>query len=133
MKELDHLKERLCDEVRKINNQGELTTTSLQVANIVVDIIKDIMDISEKEMKMGYEDEGSYRGYYIQPYYQDGASHRGSYDRTNMRSNMNHYDSGYSRHTATDQMISKLEMMKQDASSQDKNAIQRCIDELRNQ
>ena len=142
MKELNCLKEMLCDEVRKINNQGELNPTSLQIADMVVDIIKDITEINEKEMMSGYGDDGSYRnngsynrGYYIEPRYQNESPYMGSYNRggMNMRGGMNSYDNSYSRHTATDQMISKLEAMKQDASSQDKNAIQRCIDELKNQ
>ena len=33
----------------------------------------------------------------------------------------------------TDQMIDKLEMMMQDATSKDKATIQRCIEELKNQ
>lgn len=54
-----------------------------------------------------------------------------SYNRG--RNNGYGYDNGYSRHTATDQMINKLEMMMQDATSKDKATIQRCIEELKNQ
>ena len=54
------------------------------------------------------------------------------YDSYNHRNNSYGYDNGYSRHTATDQMINKLEMMMQDASSKDKATIQRCIEELKN-
>lgn len=132
MKELEHLKNMLCDEVRKINAQGELNPTTLEIADTVVDIIKDIMEISEKEGRMGYNDEGSYRGNYnynTRPpynYYDNG------YDSYNHRNNSYGYDNGYSRHTATDQMIDKLEMMMQDASSKDKATIQRCIEELKN-
>ena len=132
MKELEHLKNMLCDEVRKINAQGELNPTTLEIADTVVDIIKDIMEITEKEGRMGYNDEGSYRGNYnynTRPsynYYDNG------YDSYNHRNNSYGYDNGYSRHTATDQMIDKLEMMMQDASSKDKATIQRCIEELKN-
>ena len=120
MKELEHLKNMLCDEVRKINAQGELNPTTLGIADTVVDIIKDIMEISEKEEHMGYNDESSYRvGYNTRPSY-------------NHYNNSYGYDNGYSRHTATDQMINKLEMMMQDASSKDKAIIQRCIEELKN-
>ena len=130
MKELESLKDMLCDEVRKINSQGELNPTTLQVADTVVDIIKDIMEITEKEEQMGYNDEGSYRSGYNNSY--------NHYNRYNNNSSYNRgygnsygYDNGYSRHTAADQMINKLEMMMQDANSKDKATIQRCIEELR--
>ena len=137
MKELECLKDMLYDEVRKINSQGELNPTTLQVADTVVDIIKDIIDICEKEEKMGYNDEGSYRNNYGNSYNRMNPSYNyydnsyGSYNRG--RENSYGYDNGYSRHTATDQMIGKLEMMMQDATSKDKATIQRCIEELKNQ
>lgn len=133
MKELDNLKNMLCDEVRKINAQGELNPTTLEVADTVVDIIKDIYEIYEKEEKMGYNEEGSYRNNYGGSYNRMDSSYNhydnnyGSYNRNRN----NGYDNGYSRHTATDQMINKLEMMMQDATSKDKATIQRCIEELR--
>lgn len=137
MKELDNLKNMLCDEVRKINAQGELNPTTLEIADTVVDIIKDIMDICEKEERMGYDEEGSYRGgysnYRMNPsygYYDNGYN---SYNNRGGHNNSYGYDNGYSRHTATDQMINKLEMMLQDAASKDKATIQHCIDELKRQ
>lgn len=144
MKELEYLKEMLCDEVRKINSQGELTPTTLEIADTVVDIIKDIIEITEKEEKMGYGGEMSYRGEYNGSYRSPYTSYSNNWQDNNHSSWSNNYnsynngnnrgyDSGYSRHTATEQMIEKLEIMKQDASSsQDKSVIQRCIDELRN-
>ena len=137
MKELDCLKDMLCDEVKKINAQGELNPTTLQVADTVVDSIKDIMEIYEKEERMGYTDDSSYRNGYTNNYNHPVPTHNyydnnyGSYNRN--RNNSYGYDNGYSRHTATDQMIGKLEMMMQDATSKDKATIQRCIDELKNQ
>lgn len=137
MKELECLKDMLCDEVRKINSQGELNPTTLNIADTVVDIIKDIMEITEKEEQIGYSDEGSYRSGYnssynrMNPSYNHYDNNYGSYNRG--RGNSYGYDNGYSRHTATDQMIDKLEMMMQDATSKDKATIQRCIEELKNQ
>ena len=137
MKELDNLKNMLCDEVRKINAQGELNPTTLEIADTVVDIIKDIMDIREKEERMGYDEEGSYRGgysnYRMNPSYGYYDNDYNSYNNRGGRNNSYGYDNGYSRHTATDQMINKLEMMLQDATSKDKATIQHCIDELKRQ
>lgn len=137
MKELDCLKDMLCDEVRKINAQGELNPTTLEVADTVVDIIKDIMDICEKEERMGYDEESSYRGdysnYRMNPSYGYYDNSYNSYNNRGARNNSYGYDNGYSRHTATDQMVNKLEMMMQDATSKDKVTIQRCIDELKRQ
>lgn len=134
MRELDRLKDMLCDEVKKITAQGELNSTTLTIADTVVDIIKDIMEICEKEERMNYGEEGSYRNYYNN--YRMNPSYSGYYENNNSynnRSNSYGYDNGYSRHTATDQMVSKLEMMMQDATSKDKATIQRCIEELKHQ
>lgn len=134
MRELDRLKDMLCDEVKKITTQGELNSTTLAVADTVVDIIKDIMEICEKEERMNYGEEGSYRNYYNN--YRMNPSYNGYYENNNSYNNHNNsygYDNGYSRHTATDQMVSKLEMMMQDATSKDKATIQRCIEELKHQ
>lgn len=137
MKELECLKDMLCDEVRKINSQGELNPTTLNIADTVVDIIKDIMEITEKEGQMGYSDEGSYRSNYggsynhMNPSYNHYDNSYGSYNNRG-HGNSYGYDNGYSRHTATDQMIDKLEMMMQDANSKDKAIIQHCIEELKN-
>ena len=143
MRELDCLKEMLCDEVRKINSQGELTPATLEIADTVVDIIKDIMEINEKEEQMSYGGEMSYRGEYNGNYktpyvqhYDNYSSRSNNYNSYNNRNDWNNtsYDSGYSRHTITEKMINKLEMMMQDATSaQDRSVIQQCIDKLKNQ
>lgn len=138
MKEVNHLEEMICNEMRKINSQGELNPASLQVVNIVIDILKDIYEIKVMEQQLSYPEEGSYRnGYnnsYGNMYPNNGHSMgMGSYNSYGSGRNI-YYDNGYSRHTATDQMINKLEAMMQDASSsKDKNIIQHCIDELKNQ
>lgn len=138
MKELEYLQNTLCEEIRKINSQNELTPTTLEIADTVVDIIKDIMDIHEKEAKLNYGEEMSYRGEYNGSYRSPYTTysndwHNGNYNSYNYGRNNNLYDSSYSRHTATEQMIEKLETMKQDATAQNKAVIQRCIDELKNQ
>ena len=46
---------------------------------------------------------------------------------------MFNYMMGISYIYISDQMIDKLEMMMQDATSKDKATIQRCIEELKNQ
>lgn len=143
MKELDCLKNMLYNEVDKINSQGELTPTTLEIADTVIDIIKDIIDITQKEEQMGgYIEEGSYRNgynnrmypsydYYDNSYNNGSGSYNGRPRNNNNNYNNYGYDNGYSRHTATDQMIDKLEIMMQDATSKDKSVIQHCIDELK--
>lgn len=138
MKEVNHLEEMICGELRKINSQGELNPASLQVVNVVIDVLKDIYEIKVMEQQLAYPEEGSYRNGYDNSY-RNMYSNNGhlmdmnSYNSYGSGRNI-YYDNGYSRHTATDQMINKLEAMMQDASSsKDKNIIQHCIDELKNQ
>ena len=142
MKELYRLKEMLCDEIKQITEQGKLTSASLQAADTIVDVIKDIDTIEAMEQygDYDYDDEASYRrgmsrtnqNYRMNDNY---YNHPMNYDYSNrgMSYRNDYYDNGYSRHTATEKMINELEMMMKDAeTSKEKNTIQRCIDELKN-
>lgn len=62
MKELDYLKDMLCTEVKKITQQNDFTTSTLETAYKIVDMLKDIEEIQEKESHQ-YEKDGSY-GYW---------------------------------------------------------------------
>ena len=64
MKELDYLKDMLCTEVKKITQQNDFTTSTLETAYKIVDMLKDIEEIQEKESHQ-YEKDGSY-GYLLQ-------------------------------------------------------------------
>ena len=97
MKELDYLKDMLCTEVKKITQQNDFTTSTLETAYKIVDMLKDIEEIQEKEGHQ-YEKDGSY-GYWGVGYggrmpYND----RYSYGNNNMnmggRGNYA-YDDGY--------------------------------------
>ena len=86
----------------------------------------------------GSSNRGSYRGSYDGGSY-DGNSGRGSYDGrkgrdgdSDGRYSETSYNSGnYSRHSSTEQMMQKLHMMMNEASSEkERQAIQRCMEQL---
>lgn len=117
MHELYELKEKLCRELKKYNNE-EVTTNSLEVVDKLAHAVKNIDKIIEK-----YEEEegGSY-GYNSYNSYNYGNSNRGgrgnSYargrGRNARRDSMGRYasDSGYSRHG---DMVEQLREMMMDA------------------
>ena len=90
MKVFDRIKDMLCDELEEIAKKNELTSSSLEVIDKSIDIIKDITTIHAMEEEYGssnegYSREGGYsQGYYGRmPYYMydDGMMHDNSYAR----------------------------------------------------
>ena len=135
MKELDYLKDMLCNEVKKITQQNDFTTSTLETAYKIVDMIKDIDEIQSKEESHQYEKDGSY-GYWGMGYggrmpYND----RYSYGNNGMGMNGGNnygYDNGYSRMSSSDKMVNELQMMMEESNSaRDKAIIQRALDELK--
>ena len=111
MKELDYLKDMLCTEVKKITQQNDFTTSTLETAYKIVDMLKDIEEIQEKE------------------------GHQYSYGNNGMNNgggNSYGYDNGYSRMSSSDKMMHELQMMMDESTSaRDKSIIQRAMDELK--
>jgi len=119
MNELYELKEKLCRELKKYNNE-EVTTNSLEVTDKLAHAIKNIDKIIEK-----YEEEegGSYGYNSYEPMYR-GNSNRGnrgnSYNnsyargrgRNAKRDAMGRYssDSGYSRHGDVTEQLREMMM-----------------------
>ena len=134
MKELDYLKDMLCTEVKKITQQNDFTTSTLETAYKIVDMLKDIEEIQEKEGHQ-YEKDGSY-GYWGVGYggrmpYNDRYSY-GNNGMNNGGGNSYGYDNGYSRMSSSDKMMHELQMMMDEStSSRDKSIIQRAMDELK--
>lgn len=134
MKELDYLKDMLCTEVKKITQQNDFTTSTLETAYKIVDMLKDIEEIQEKESHQ-YEKDGSY-GYWGVGYggrmpYNDRYSY-GNSGMNNGGGNSYGYDNGYSRMSSSDKMMHELQMMMDESTSaRDKSIIQRAMDELK--
>lgn len=135
MKELDYLKDMLCAEIKKITQQNDFTTSTLETSYKIVDMLKDIEEIQEKESTHQYEKEGSY-GYWGVGYggrmpYNDRYSY-GNNGMNNGGGNSYGYDNGYSRMSSSDKMMSELQMMMDESTSaRDKAIIQKALDELR--
>lgn len=119
MNELYELKEKLCRELKKYNNEA-VTTNSLDVIDKLSHAVKNLDKIIDK-----YEEEegGSY-GY--EPNYRNGRGNRNSYNggtyargcgRNAKRDSMGRYSNeGYSRHG---DMVEQLRDMMMDAPNEE--------------
>ena len=116
MNELYELKEKLCKELKKYNDQ-EITTSTLPVIDSLSHAIKSLDKIIEK-----YEEDGGSYGYDSYEGSYRGRSNRGSYargrGRNAKRDNMGRYsnEGGYSRHG---DMVEKLREMMMDAPNEE--------------
>ena len=119
MNELYELKEKLCRELKKYNNE-EVTTNSLEVVDKLSHAIKNIDKIIEKYEEeeggsYGYNSyDGSYRGRSNRGSYNNGNSYARGRGRNAKRDSMGRYSSegGYSRHG---DMVETLREMMMDA------------------
>ena len=119
MNELYELKEKLCRELKKYNNE-EVTTNSLEVVDKLSHAIKNIDKIIEKYEEeeggsCGYNSyDGSYRGRSNRGRYNNGNSYARGRGRNARRDSMGRYsnEGGYSRHG---DMVETLREMMMDA------------------
>ena len=141
MQEFDNVKDMVYCEIDEISRQGKLDMNTVKVLGELVDILKDIGSIEMFEEGINIqEDDYSYGGGYSRNngysqrrmpiYYNDGNSYRNNRNGYQMRSNSRY---GYSRDDAKEHMVQKLEhLMNEAQDEQDKQAIQRLINQMDN-
>lgn len=130
MKALYELKDKFEMELEELARKGELGAGDLELAHKLTDTIKNIDKICALEEDGGYSEAGDWEG-------------RGSYNRGSSYANRGkhyvrgHYsrdgysNRGYSRGDSREHMMEQLENMMQSAGSErEKEAIQRCMDQL---
>lgn len=114
MRAYDDIKHMLCDEIKKISRQEELTSSTLDTLDKLTHSLKSITTIMAMEDE-GYSKTGRYRS---SRYADGGRSMRGR-------------GRGYSYGDAKDDMIEQLEDMLEMAESKaERSAIERCIRQL---
>lgn len=133
MKALYELKEKFEMELEELARKGELGAGDLELAHKLTDTIKNIDKICALEEDGGYSGDSYSRGssyrrrHYVRGHYsRDGYSgdRGGGYSR----------DGGYSRHNAKDQMMAQMEELLGRASNErDRQAIQRCMEQMENE
>lgn len=126
---LENLRDIVMREIDQINQRGELDENSLVCAYKLVDIVKDIEEIEEKEE--GY----SQRGYSMMyPHYMmdNGNSYRGMSNNSYGYSRRNRDSMGrYSRDTERENIMAKIgHMMDTAASETERQTIQRIMNQL---
>ena len=132
MKELDYLKDMLCNELKKITQQGDFTTSTLETSFKIVDMLKDIAKIEEIEGHQSYEKDGSYGYWGVGNGWRMPYNDNYSYGNNMHRGGGYGYDNSYSRMTSTDKMMNELQMMMDETtSSRDKGILQRAMEELK--
>ena len=122
-------------ELDKITQKGELTGSSLDYLDKIVDIIKDLDEIM-------YNEETRIDGYSSRNgrYYDRGSSYRNDYDDMSSYSRRNNPSrdntrmiNGNSRGQSKDSMLNHLYMALNSASSEDeRKRVQKMIDEIEN-
>lgn len=150
MRALEDLKQMLHEELQKIVKKGDITPMELENVYKVVDIMKDIETITameeagySEEYSRNYRDGSSYDGRSGRDgdgdgrYSEEGNSYarrrrdsRGRYMSGGSSYEGNYRDGGYSGHESKEQMIMKLESMMDQVSGKEREAIQRCIEQL---
>ncbi len=141
----EDIKEMLCKELDGFAKKGEISSTSLDMIHKLTDSIKNIDKIEMLEgsgysearysRDGGWEARGSYgRG----GSYDGGSSYEGGSSYANRRGThyvRGHYsrDGGYSRDDAKQEMMENLEEMMGSAESEKaREAIKRCMEQIRN-
>lgn len=118
MKVYHDIEDMLERELGQIADKHELTSNNLEVMYNVVDIIKDIETI--EAMREAGED--GYSNYYPYYMYDDGMSNargrRGNVRRDSMGRYSNEYG-GYSRDAGKDHMVSELDRMEREATTEE--------------
>ena len=130
MKVYHEIKEMLERELEQIADKRELTSSSLDVMDKVVDIIKDIETICA----MREAEEDGYSHFY--PYYMyddgmmDGQSYARGRGRYAKRDSMGRYaseyrgmDGRYSREDSREHMISELDRMEREATDENQKSM----------
>lgn len=135
MRALYELKEKLCMELEEIAQKPDMGAGDLEIVHKLTDTIKNIDKICMLE-EGGHSRAGGYSraeerrnpdgtwGYHGS--YDGGGSYRG-------RDSMGRYSraGGYSRHEAKEQMMEQLqEMMASASTEKERQAIQRCMDQM---
>ena len=141
MQEFDNIKDMIYCEIDEISNQGKLDMNTVKVLGELVDILKDMGSIEMFEEGIsiqegdeylfanGYGRNGGYSQRRMPVYYGDNGN---SY-RSGMRNSgyLRRGRSGYSRDDSKMHMVHKLEeMMNETQDMNDRDAIQRLINQL---
>lgn len=120
------LKDMLCEELDEIGKKGEMSAGDLETVHKLTDTIKNIYKIDMlKDSGYSGDDDYSRDG--------DWGAH-GNYGRGSSYARRGtHYVRGhYSRDDARRSLADRMEDLMRDADSKDREAIQRCIDMIRN-
>lgn len=129
MQAMDELREMLCKELDEISRKGELGAGDLDIVHKLTDTIKNIDKIEMLEDD-GYSRDGAWE-----------ADMRGTYGRGNSYANRRgtHYVSGhysrrgtdgYSRTDSIEAFRDRAREMMRNASGEEREVLQRCVDAL---
>ena len=141
MQEFDNIKDMIYCEIDEISHQGKLDMNTVKVLGELVDILKDVGSIEMFEEGIDIQQDDGYS--FSNGYSRNGYSQRRMpiyYDNGNSyRNSMKNYGysrrgrGGYSRDDGKMHMVQKLEeMMNETQDMNDRDAIQRLINQIEN-
>jgi len=135
MKVYNQIKEMLCDELEGIAKKKELTTSSLEVIDKAIDIVKDIATIEAMEQEYGYSEDGYSGGYYGRmPYYMYddmGSSYSRGRGSNARRDSMGRYSNeGRSYDYSGDTREELQRLMNSTQNDREREAIRKALDSM---
>lgn len=139
MKNLENLKDKLCEELEEYARKQDMGAGDLEVIHKLTDTIKNIDKICALEEGGGYSQDSG-MDYGRGSSYANRGKHyvRGHYSRDGGRDGMGGYSSRqdnrgrYSRDDGRSEMMEHLEMALDSASDQDRETIKRFMRQLEN-
>lgn len=140
MKNLENLKDKLCEELEEYARKQDMGAGDLEVIHKLTDTIKNIDKICMLEEEGGYSEAVDGMDYGRGSSYANRGKHyvRGHYSRDGGRDGMGGYSSRrdnrgrYSRDDGRSEMMEHLEMALDSASDQDRETIKRFMRQLEN-
>jgi len=131
----DSAQEMLVCELEKLIKNGEVTPSSLTYLDTIVDIIKDLDEITMNEEDRMIDPKMGYSGKNMPSYYGRGTSYRNNADYYRKGYSSNEYmnDRSYGKGNSSEGMLNYLYLAHDNASTEDeKKRIKRMIDEIEN-
>ena len=133
----EDLEKMLCKELDAFANKGEISESKLETLHKLSDTLKNLLKIQMFEGEGGYSNDYSGAGHWEARGYGRGGSYDGGSSYASRRGKhyvRGHYSrDGYSRDDAKQEMMEQLEDLMGDAEdSKSREAIKRCMEQIRN-
>lgn len=133
IKNMEHIKKMLCEELEEITEKGDISRSDLEDVHKLTDTIKNIDKILMLE-EDGYSGDGEWTANGSYGNYGTGSYNNGNYSSRRSGARSRHYVRGhYSYGEDMDELAEKMDRLMQDGSmtSEEKTILRRAMDVIR--